>query len=190
MSRARDAWRFRSERVNPHSASNGARRQRAGLVGWLLSAEPVSDATIERSRHLRVRLAAGLCVAATLAIVASCLAGCGNASEASASESTPGEPQPVSYTVVNLSDLPVRDVMLYGEGLGRRLGYGQVRTGGRETLTASDGLYVPMKVNLDWTDAGGERHYKKLDIWKALGAGYRGPVTLTIDSRGQVQIDR
>ncbi len=115
------------------------------------------------------------------------LTGCGGAVESAEAAAPPV--RPVSYTVVNRTGGKVVDVVVYGEGLGRDLGYGVIAENDSETLR-HEKLTIPTMVEIDFTMPNGKRSYNKVSLSRLNNAAQGGPVTLTLTGFGRVSASR
>ncbi|MEM1208212.1 MAG: hypothetical protein AAGI54_03000 [Planctomycetota bacterium] len=148
-------------------------------------------------RRLLATAAAAIMLGAALVL----LTGCGSAASEAAAQSAADTPAakaagassspagPLKVTVVNQSGRDIRSVVVYGNGLGKDLGYGTVTDGDREQLTHDD-LRAPKKLHLDYTDYRGDRKYNAVAMPRQFTDGYAGNVTLTVGRSGQVRVSR
>ncbi|MEO0587599.1 MAG: hypothetical protein AAF078_08160 [Planctomycetota bacterium] len=146
-------------------------------------------------RHLTALAAALTLTAVTLA-----LTGCGSAASEAAAKSAADTPAAqaagagaeagvVTVSVVNRTGRDITDVVVYGRGLGKNLGYGTLTNGDTEQLRHDDLRAVP-KLNLDYTDYRGDRKYNSIPMPRKFTDGYSGNITLTISSNGRVRVSR
>ncbi len=116
-------------------------------------------------------------------LVAACatLSACGpESAQASEAAATPSGPSKFVFNVENRARLGLFNVVV---DTGIPLSFGGLDAREDETLDVKlDEL--PSKIVVHWTEAREQRYAKTFHPQRSLGRHYRGPVTITIMSRG------
>jgi hypothetical protein len=119
-----------------------------------------------------------------------CLTACGGATSDAAAEPAASAPAgPIRVAVVNRTDRDITGVVVYGQGLGKDLGYQTIAAGDTERLQHDD-LRVPARLSLDYTDHRGDRHYNAFPVPRQFTQGSTADLTLTVTPAGKVRVSR
>jgi len=129
----------------------------------------------------------GVGVACGVSVAALGLVGCGKpqSAEASTKKVEPVKRQ-IIYSVTNRTGKTLTGVAASGTEV--PISWGTVDNGDTDTLKDKKLDTVPKYLELHWTDHRKQQHFKKLNLWKALGKTYTGPVKMTIDRTNKVRV--